>query len=897
MRILREWIGRLWGTLGRGRRDADLEMELRLHAELATEEAQRRGVPSSDAARAARLRIGSRGQAMDALRDQRGVPRLDALAADVVFGWRQLNKHRSASSVAIVSLGLAMGATTAAFRLVDAVLVRPLPVADPDRLFAVATTFVDSESRPDYADDFDYPTFRAYAQAAGDRADVMVVGLTARQPVTFAAGDEPEIAFRQFVSGNVFGSLRLTPALGRLLGPDDDRTPGGHPVAVVSHDYWTRRFGRDPSVVGRTIRAGSQQYEIVGVAPKRFTGTEPGMVTDLFLPAMMNTQALNSPGWSWFRIWVRPKPGVAPEQIRQVLQARYSADQRRRLESLPADTPKEKIEAYLSEQIRLLRAGSGVSGTQKTFRRPLLILAALAALVLLVACANVANLMSAQAMTRAREMALRVSLGASRGRLIRLVLIESALLAVAASAVGALFAEWSTPLIVSMLASAERPARLILDADWRALTIGLAVTVAVTLLFGLAPALRASAVKPISSLKGDDARAGHRITSALIGAQMAFCVFLVFVAGLFVATFDRLANQPLGFAHDRLLLVQAEARARLPADAWNRVADALRQTPGVESASLAGWAPLTGNRWRSSVRLPGEAFPANAPYFLDVAPRYFETMRVRLVDGRDFRPGDVQPRITEQQQPVSGVGIVNDAFARAYFAGQNPVGRRVIVRQAKDLETTMDIIGLSGDAAYFSVREPMRPTVYVPIESRNGAALIVRTAGEPMALAALLRREVVRSRPDLRVRAVEPQTAFVRQQMIRERLLAALSSFFALIALVLAAVGLYGVLHYAVVRQRREIGIRMALGARAGHVIRKVTTRMLALVCAGSLAGLVAAVAFGRVIQALLFQVSATDLSAMMMPLVALAAAAACAALPPVLRATRIDPAQTLRTE
>jgi predicted permease len=893
MRILLEWIRRLFGTLGHRRRDADLEMELRLHAEMAAEEAQRRGAP--DAARAARLHTGNRSAAMDALRDQRGVPRLDALASDVIFGWRQLNKHRTVAVVAIVSLGLAIGATTAAWRLVDAVLVRPLPVAEPDRLFSIATTFLDAENRPDYDDYFDYPTFRAYAEAAGDRADIMLLGGATRLSIAFAAGAEPEYAVRQFVSGNVFGSFGLTPALGRLLGPNDDRTPGGHPVTVVSHEFWRHRLGGDPSAVGRTVRVAGQPFEIVGVAPAGFTGTEPGMVTDIFLPAMMNPQALNNPGWAWFRIWVRPKPGVTAEQVREILQAVYHADLRQRLQKLPADTPKEKMDAYLGQHVLLLPAGSGVSGTQKMFRRPLLILAGLAALVLLVACVNVANLMTAQAMARAREMALRVSLGASRGRLIQLVLIESALLAIAASAVGALFAAYSAPLIVSMLASTDRPVRMILDADWRSLTFGVALTVTVTLLFGLVPALRASAVKPIGSLKGNDPRADRRLTNALVGAQMAFCAFLLFVAGLFVVTFDRLANRPLGFDHERVLLVQAEGRANLPVDVWNQVTESLRQSPGVESASLAGWAPLSGNRWRSSARVPGETFSAEVVYVVEVAPRYFETMGIRL-DGRDFRPGDAQPGMDKQQQPVSGVGIVNEAFARAYFAGKSPVGRQVNMGP-KERATSMEIVGLVGDAAYFDVREPIRPTIYLPLESRSGATLIVRTAGEPGAMGATLRREVVRARSDLRVRTVEPQTTFVRQQMLRERLLAALSSFFALVALALAAVGLYGVLNYAVVRQRREIGIRMALGARAVHVIRKVTTRMIALVATGSLVGVAAAVTFGRVFQALLFQVSATDASSILVPLATLGVAAVCAAVPPVLRATRIDPAQTLRTE
>jgi len=891
MATFREWIHRLRGALGRGRRDSDLEQELRLHAEMAAEDAARRG----DAPRAARFRTGGASQAMDALRDQRGLPALDALASDIVFGWRQLNKHRTASIAAILSLGLAIGATTAAFRLVDAVLLRPLPVTDPANLFVVATTFVDSDGGSDYRDDFDYPSFREYVKVAGESADLMVVGSTARQPAFFEGSGEPEITFRQFLSGNVFASFGLQPAIGRLLTPDDDRTPGGHPVAVLSHDFWTRRFGRDPAVLGKTFRAGNQQYEIVGVAAQGFTGTEPGRVADLFLPSMMNTEALNSHGWSWFRMWLRPKPGVSPEQVRQQLQARYSAFVRERLKNAPADAPKDRIDALLREEVRLLPAGAGASATQKTFRMPLFILGTLAALLLLVACANVANLQTAQAMARRREMALRVSIGAARSRLIQLVLMESALLAVFASCVGTLFAAWSAPLIVSMLGSPDQPVRLILDPDWRLAAFGIALTVTVTVLFGIAPALRASAVKPIGALKGDsDPHAHRRLANGLIAVQMAFCVFLVFVAGLFMTTLNRLANKPLGFAHQRLVLVLLEGSTKQPAEAWAQVMDHVRQIPGVEAVALAGWAPLTGNRWRGTVRVTERMAESNAPYFLEVTPRYFEALRMRIIHGRDFRAGDAQPRINEQKQPVAGVGIVNEALARVYFGGQNPVGRRVSVF---DRGAPMEIVGLVSDAAYSSVREPMRPTVYVPIETRTNGTLFVRTAGEAMSLAATLRREVPKSRPGLRVRHVEPQTALVRQQMVRERLLATLSSFFALVALLLAIIGLYGVLNYAVVRQRREIGIRMALGARAADIVKRVTATTFVIVSLGSLVGLAGGLAFGRVIDALLFQIKATDPLAIAAPLLTLAAAAALAALPPALRASRIDPAQTLRME
>ena len=896
---IREWLARVRGTFGRGRSDADVARELQSHLDLAADETQSRAGSDETAHRRSRIRSGGSSQAMDALRDQGRLPWIDAIRSDLVFGWRQLNKHRAASAAAVLSLALAVGATTAAFRLVDAVLLRPLPVADPDRLFLITTTFVDTDKRPDYRDDFDYPTYREYVEAAGDRAALMVVGLAARQPILLGSpGDEPEPVIRQFLSGNAFRALGLQPAAGRLFEPGDDVTPGAHPIAVLSHDYWTRRFNADPAIVGRTFRSGSQTYEIVGVAPHRFTGTEPGSVTDLFLPAMMNAQAINSPGWSWFRIWVRPNTGVAAEQVRQMIQARYRAGQERRARSFPADTPRERIEAFLNEEVELRPANAGISDLQRTFRRPLGILAALAAVVLLMACANVANLLTAQAIARTRELALRIAIGAGRRRLIQLVLIECLLLALMASITGAIFAAWSAPLIVAMLAPIERPIRVVLDFDWRALVLGAGLTLTITALFGIAPALRASAVKPLGALHGaTDRHAQPRLMRGMIAGQMAFCVFLLFVAGLFIGTFDRLLNQPLGFSHQRVLLVLSEGRSRLPADVWASVTDHLRQIPGVEAAALAGWGPLSGNRWRSGVRVNGTRFGDSSPYFLEVAPTYFDTLQIGIVRGRDFRAGDLQPKLGSRQEPLGGVGIVNEAFVRRYFAEDNAIGRHVIVRQDKEIETPMEIVGVVRDAAYFSVREPVQPTVYVPVESRSNGSLLIRTTGDPVALAATLRREVTRARNDLRVRAAEPLTAFVRQQMIRERLLALLSSFFAVVALLLAGIGLYGVLNDSVIRQWREIGIRLALGARATHLVRGVTARMLLFVAAGALVGLAAGIATGPVVEALLFQVTPTDPLSLLAPVAALTIVAALAALPPAIRAVRIDPVKTLRSE
>jgi predicted permease len=894
MRGILELAQRLKGLLRRSRSDADLAEELRVHLELAAEHELGLTEGPAAAMRRARVRAGGPAQAMEQLRDQRSLPSLEALAADVVFGWRQLVRHRTASVSAVLSLGLALGATMAAFRLVDTVLLRPLPVADPSRLFVVTYSFHDSDGTADDRDDFDYPTFRKYVTVAGGQAHMLLMGSASRRPILIGR-DEPETAVQQFVSGNVFSTLGLRPALGRLLTESDDVVPGGHPIAVISHDYWQRRFAGDPAVLGKTFRIGTRAIEIIGVAPEGFTGSEPGAVTDFFLPSMMNPEALNEVGWSWFRIWVRPKPGVDPRQVQAQLQARFHADHLEQAKKFTAGTPQSRIDAYLNEQLQLRPAASGVSAVQKSFRRPLWILSSLAALLLLIACANVANLLLARAMARRTEMALRLSIGAARGRLIQLMLVESVLLAVLACGVGAAFASWAAPFVVSMLAPAQRPVRLILDFDWRALALGTSLTLVVTVLFGLVPALRASSIAPLDALKATHGHRGQRrLTDALVAVQMALCVFLLFGASLFVGTLTKLQNKPLGLAPENLLLIVAEGRELLTREMWVQLSSDLGQMPRVESATVAGWAPLTGNRWRSSVTVAGRSPERNAPHWVSVAPGYFEAMRMRLVEGREFRVGDGSPRRDASKQPVPGVAVVNETFARVYFDGKSPIGQRVIVDSSS---APMEIVGMVADAVYFSVREPSHPAVYIPIEARNGATIMIRTTSGAADLQRVLRHEVVKLRPGLQVHEVTPFEAVVAQQMIRERLLAALSTFFAALALLLAAVGMYGVLNYAVTRERREIGMRMALGARPGHVVGLITTRLLGMVGLGALAGIAGGLVFGGAVGVLLFQIEPTSPMPLVVPVLVLGVAATMAALPPALRAVRIDPAQTIKSE
>jgi putative ABC transport system permease protein len=881
--MLREWIHRLLGTMRRGRRDTDLEEELRLHMELAAEDAQRRGEP----VRAARLHTGGVSQAMEALRDQRGWPWLQSLSSDLVFAWRQLTKHPAATLVAVLSLGLAIGATTTAFRLVNAVLWRTMPVAEPDRLFVLGWNAVSSQGGTEYRDEDDYPTFRRYVEATGPKADLMVVGIAGTpQPILVDGAVDTERVTRQFLSGNVFPIFGLQPAVGRLLTRSDDVTPGAHPVAVISYEYWTRRFARAPTVVGTRFRFGAVSYEIVGVAPRGFTGTEPGRLTDVFIPAAMNVQALNSRGFSWFRIFVKPRPGVSAEEARQPLQAEFTRQHHELLKyTFPPNTPKQQIDRYLGEQLLLVSAGRGASGPQRNLRRPLLILSALVTLVLLIACANVANLLTARAMTRTREMALRVSIGAGRGRLIQLLLVESLLLAVCASAAGALFAWWAAPVVISLV-DLGVPLQLVLDADWRTIAFGLALPMTVTILFGLAPAVRGSSIQPLDGLKDAVSASSHRLTRTLVGVQTTFCVFVLFVAGLMVTTFVNLSSRPLGFDYRRALLVDTlTSTERQATQPWSRLADQLRAMPGVESVALAMWVPLSQNRWRAAVRVPGRAVVDSSAFVLGVSGEYFETMGLLLIAGRSFRPGD------------TGVAIVNESLARTYFGGDDPIGKAATLASSAEDRRPIEIVGVVQDAAYFSVREAMRPTVYVPAEGGSNRTLIVRATGDPVALVPAVRGELSRMRSEFRATNVEPYTALVARQMVFERLLAILSLFFAGVALLLAGLGLYGVLNFAVIQRRREIGVRMALGARAADVVRRVTNDVLRPACIGTIVGFVAGVAFGRLLESMLFEVKATDAMSVAAPLVTLALAAAVAALPPAIRAVRIDPARTLRSE
>jgi len=568
------------------------------------------------------------------------------------------------------------------------------------------------------------------------------------------------------------------------------------------------------------------------------------------------------------------------------------------VKGFPAQSKRDR-ERFFQEKLLLEPAAAGRSNMQRDYRQALAALALLVALVLLIACANVANLMTAQAAAREREMALRVSIGAGRWRLAQLILVESAWVAFLATAIGALFAWWSAPFIVGMINPPAYAASLALPADWRVLGFGLALALGATFLFGLAPALRASAVKPISALKGgEDPHSRRRLMHALIAVQVAFCFVVHFAAGLFVATFERLTNQPTGFSAERILNLETVTPRAEPPAFWDQVEEHLRTASGVEKVALVGWPLTSGESAVGNISINGAPPTDVFSDFVTISPGWVDTMRIPFLGGRDFRAADANPN----------VAIVNQAFAKQYFDGENPIGKSFERVEPSRGRARIEIVGFIRDArSRDNMRAPIRPTAYIPFQSidAQGAfqpmargTFVVRTSSaNPLALASILRQEVPRARSEFRVSNIRAQTEINQSSTVRERLLAMLALFFAVVALLLAGIGLYGVLDYSVVQRRREIGIRMAVGAQASDIARRVTLDVFAMVAMGAVAGVALGMASTRYIESLLYDVKSTDLAMLALPALTLMAAALLAAVPPVIHAVRIDPVQMLRSE
>lgn len=814
--------------------------------------------------------------------------RLESLGRDLRLGLRLLYKDAVLSSAAVISLGLAIGACTAAFSLIDALILRQLPVREPDRLVFVNRSGKGSDQR--FASLFSYPFFDRLRHTSSPQLETFSMSHQSLRPAVLPdGGGAEERLMTQFVSGNAFDVLGVTAALGRLLRPSDDSTVGAHPAAaVVSHAFWMRRLGGNPGVLGLWIQLEQKPYQIVGVAQAGFTGAQPGVLTDIWVPNMMfQAESLSNPHWNWLQVWGRLSPGVTADAVEPIVHTMLTNFDD---EEIRADKPTGQ--RAVESAVNLVDGSTGLSQARMDFERPLLALAAIVGLVLLIACSNVANLLLARGAARRREMALRASIGAGRSRLVQQVLVESSVLTLAAAAVGVLASYAVVPLVVGMLTTHENPVYLEAQTNWRLLAFVAAIGSLTTILFGLAPALRASRALPgeIVALGDRHHTAGAGMARTLVAGQIGFSVMILFVAGLLLRSFDRLLSVNLGFTSEHLTLLSVEARERFdPAharDVGRALLDRAQALPGVESASVSGWALFRGWSNGNTVDIPGRGSAQTRR--LEVSSGFFRTMQIHVIDGRELLPRDAEAR---DSIPV----LVNDTFARKYFPGERAVGRQ-LTTTSRGEPISYEIVGVTADARDGSMREEIGPYLFSPIRDADGTVEI-RSSLDARTLADYLRKELPLVHPSLRLVDVTRQTSLVGNTLLRERLLAVLSGFFAALGLLLAAVGLYGVLSYAVVRRTREIGIRLALGAQAAAVIRSIAGRIAIAITVGMVAGLAGGVYFAKFVDTFLYETEPLSPSSVGVPVLCLVVVACVATWAPLHRATRVDPAEALRTD
>ncbi len=883
------WWQRLWH---RRQLEEQLEKELRFHLDQHTADLIAQGHTHEEARRQARLALGGPEQAKEMCRDARGTRWPGDLLQDLRYGVRMLLKNPGFMLIAVFTLALGIGANTAIFTLLDKVLIRPLPVEQPHQL----VTFVeDAGGAPGI---FSYPL---YADLR-DRNDVLS-GVVAYEQRSFSMSDgsQSERVIGQIVSGNYFATLGVRPALGRFFLPEEDRTPNTHPVIVISHGLWRRRFGADPALVGKTVSLNGYRYTVVGVAPSEFTGTTRGTVNDVYVPMMMQAQVeprrdgvLENRNAGWLQLIGRLKPNVSSEQAQAALSL---------LTDEPGQTspgaPSAKDSGNFANRIFLMDGSRGHTDRVKDLALPLKLLMGVVGFVLLIACANVANLLLARASARRREIAVRLAVGASRWRIVRQLLTESTILAALGGGAGLLIANWFTGLLLGFQQQINKVPRAfdgsLASLDGRALGFTLGLSLLTGIVFGLAPALQASKPVIVAALKEETPGLGGRarrwsLRNLLVVTQVALSIVVLIGAGLCVKSLRALQAIDPGFEPAKVVTASFDLSQNGYNEARGRqfiaqLSERVAALPGVEAVSFAIIVAFSDITWLSPATIEGYQPQPNERLgfnFNFISPNYFQTLGIPLVSGREFTAQDTAgaPRVF----------IVNEATARRYWPGQEAVGKRV---------NDGVVVGVVKNSREKVLTEDPRPAIYMPLLQKYLPAqtLHVRTATGAQTLLAAVRREVQAIDATLPIYNLATLAQQKDGLLYTERLAAALLTLFGLLALSLAAVGIYGVLSYAVTERTREMGIRMALGARPRDLLKLVVGQGMILTFIGSVIGVVAAFALTRLIAKLLFGVSATDpLTFVVIPLV-LTGVALLACWIPARRATRVDPLVALRYE
>jgi putative ABC transport system permease protein len=890
------WWRRLFN---RDRLDTELDRELRDHIERQAADYMREGMTESEARRRARLSFGGEVAMIEACRDARGTRWVEDLVQDVRYSVRILLRSPAFALVAILSLALGIGANTAIFSIVDSLLIRSLPVRAPEQLAIVDggswTNPIWEQIRDHHADLF------AGTAAWGEQ-----------ERFDLASGGVSDSVDGLWVSGSFFDVLGVRAILGRTFGPDDDVRGGGAagPVAVISYRFWQRHYGGAADVIGRSLTLNRIAFTVIGVTGPGFVGPVVGRSYDVEVPlgaeplVRGKESFLDGRSTWWLDIIVRMKPGQTLEQATAALRG---AQQQIRQATLP-NWDANALKNYMGDPFVLKSAAGGSSQFRDQYRQPLMIILTIVGLVLLIACANIANIMLARANSRRHELGLRVALGASRWRIARQLLTESLLLSVLGAALGMVLAAWGSSLLVGQLTTFRENVFLDVSLDWRVMAFTAGIAVSTALLFGMVPALRAGRVDPNDALKEQTRTVSaerRMLGQPLVVVQVALSLVLVVAAGLFLRSFAALATQNLGFDRDALLIVYVDVQKTGVESAdrpglLEQVLASVAKVPGVARAGLSGVPPMSGFGWNNYVEVPGGTKldqRESIVWFNGVTPGWFATYGTTLVSGRDFSSAD--------RKGAPGVVIVNQAFVRKFLPDANPLGR--VVRQPSFGHGGNDqpvpewqIIGVVANAAYRSPREPDPPTLYEPFDQSemresSGVALTVRSG---LANPALLSKSVAAAIASVNPRVsltFQPMTEQLSGLVVRERIVALLAGFFGGLALLLAAIGLYGITSYGVSRRRTEIGIRMALGADAAAVVRLVLRRAALLVGLGVVIGAGLSLWASTFVASLLYGLQPRDPVTLVGAAVILAAVGAFAAWLPARRAAHIDPIEVLR--
>src|SRR6266511_3810460 len=825
-------------------------------------------------------------------------PRLNImgnLLQDLRYAFRQLLKNPGFTSVAVLTLTLGIGANTAIFSVVDVALLKWLPVRNPEQLYLIAHA-----GQRGVTEVNNFPFFEHLRDQNQSFAGLLAFNPNQRK---VTVNGETEIVAGQVVTGNYFSALGVDPLLGRVLTLEDDKVPQGHPVAVISYAYWQRHFGKDPEVLGKTITINLTPFTIIGVTPPEFFGLQVGRSAEISVPMAMHSLVGSGAKLSERKFWWnlpilgRLKSGVKLEQARgelDLLQQQFLAES--------GMNPDGRGNFFA--RVELMPAQRGLAELRRQLSSPLRVLMGIAGIARLITGARVANLLLARAPVRQKEISIRLAVGASRLRLIRQLLTESLLLALVGGGLGLLFAYWGAQFLLGFIPPLGAPLTLQFSPDGRVLGFTTAVSLLTGILFGLAPAWRATRTQlndtlkdKMQNLSGDKARLGFG--KALIVSQIALSLLVLIGAGLFVRSLQKLRQVETGFNNwDHILLFSIDCYGttykgpKLSA-LHEELLEKMNALPGVRSASLSTATPVRGGVDATRIFV-SEAEPRSENEEISVsvvAPRYFETMGIPLVGGRDFGPQD------GEQSPK--VAVVSESVARHYFPNEDPLGRRFSLTKQEASEER-EIIGVVKDAKFDSPRTGNTRIVYLSHRqdwTRPSITFALRTTGDPAALMTSVRQTIQSAKKDIPVTGIRTLSTQMNEVLAQERLVATLSGFFGLLALLLACLGLYGLMAYAVTRRTNEIGLRMALGARGRDVLKLIMRETMLLVLPGVMLGLGAAVTTTRLISSLLFGLSATDPVTLIAAALLLIVVAAFAGYLPAHRAAKVNPMEALRYE